>query len=524
MRLPIVLLTACALAAGHQSGAPPEGTIAGQVLNQATGTPLADAIVKLRYLDPSGANDDVQTAQTNALVRFEFTGLWGHDWELSAERSGFATAWYHASKYAPRGGFTLDRNQKLDSIVLKLAAQAVVTGKVWNGNEPIEGARVTLLAAGTRQEIASVATLDNGEYRIPRVPTGRYLVQAAIPAQPEVKRTPEESVASGFAPTYYPNTTDAAAAVAIDITGPTELRGIDIHLSRTRLYHVRGALHVSENWHVQVTLVDRADRSVVARTALNPPNLAFDFPFIPPGSYMIYGQGSAPPCNFCLGTQAVEVQSQDVDAVLLNLVNAKVPGVVKFPSTDRPAGWNRILMTANLLNLGQVASPGQYSQIDKDLTFQAIGSFPQNFAGFTIKVSRLPDGCYVESIHYGGADLPESGSVFIPNAMLEIAIGTDGGHIDGAVSGSDDQPQANAVVTLISANGKRAPQSLPADDHGGFHFAGVAPGDYKLLAFDDVSRDDLANPAFLQQFDSQATAVWVAAGGAASASLKIVSQ
>ncbi len=146
MRLPIVLLFACTLAPGYQDSAPPQGLIAGQVLNAATGAPLGDALVKLRYRSLSG--DEVISAQTNDSGHFAFTGLWGHDWELSAEHSGFSTTWYHASKYAPHGGFTLDKNQKIDSVVLKLVAQAVVAGKVFDADGPVEGARVTLSDSG----------------------------------------------------------------------------------------------------------------------------------------------------------------------------------------------------------------------------------------------------------------------------------------------------------------------------------------------------------------------------------------
>ena len=522
MRLTILLLAACAFAVGYQDNAPPQGMIAGQVLNAATGAPLADALVKLQY--PSSSGDEVISAETNDSGRFAFTGLWGHDWELSAERSGFSTAWYQASKYSPHGGFTLDKNQKIDSVVLKLVAQAVVTGKVFDVDEPVEGARVTLLTAGTRREIASAVTLDNGEYRIPRVPAGSYLVKAAMPAQPEVKRMPADSSReTGLVPSYYPNVADATVAAPVDVMGPTELRDVDIHLARTRVYHVRGQAPVSGNWGVQVTLVDRADGAVVAKAFLSHPNFAFDFPSIRPGNYMIYAQGSGGSCPVCLDTQTVDVHGQDVEGVLLNMVRAKVPGVVKFPSTDRPSGWNQISLIARAVNFAQVPTP-QWPNLDKDLTFLAIGQFPPDFATFSVSVSRLPEGWYVSSIRYGGADLPESGSPFIPDATVEIAIGTDGGHIDGTVTGTDDQPQANAVIALISAARTLPPRSLQADNKGAFHFTAVAPGDYKLLAFDDVSREDLANLAFVQRFDSQATSVSLPSGGAASASLKIASR
>jgi hypothetical protein len=59
--------------------------------------------------------------------------------------------------------------------------------------------------------------------------------------------------------------------------------------------------------------------------------------------------------------------------------------------------------------------------------------------------------------------------------------------------------------------------SLRAGTDGGFHFEGVAPGDYKLLAWDDIAQDDLENPDFLEQFDSQATRVTVTGSGRAVA-------
>jgi hypothetical protein len=65
-------------------------------------------------------------------------------------------------------------------------------------------------------------------------------------------------------------------------------------------------------------------------------------------------------------------------------------------------------------------------------------------------------------------------------------------------------------------------RSLQANAQGVFHFEGIPPGDYTLIAWDDVSQDDLENPQFVKQYESQATRVSVPAGGLATASLKIV--
>ena len=50
------------------------GEIAGQVVNQASGTPLKDAVVTLRYVKPFGPAETM-VRQTNEAGRFSFTGL-----------------------------------------------------------------------------------------------------------------------------------------------------------------------------------------------------------------------------------------------------------------------------------------------------------------------------------------------------------------------------------------------------------------------------------------------------------------
>lgn len=103
----------------------------------------------------------------------------------------------------------------------------------------MEGARVSLLKAGYSnaiREVASATTLDNGEYRIPRVTAGQYVVKAVVPP---TERLPSAlGVETGYAATFYPQATDAAQAAPVDVAdGGSEIRGIDIHMAQTRLYH-----------------------------------------------------------------------------------------------------------------------------------------------------------------------------------------------------------------------------------------------------------------------------------------------
>ena len=528
MRTAMVLLAAGVAAFGFQSEKP-SGTIAGQVVNQATGAPLPDAIVKLRYLTPSG--DEIMIRQTNDAGRFSFTDLSGRDWELSAECRGFAPAWYRSSRYVPQGRFSLAKNQQLNDIVLKLAAQTVIAGKVLDREGgPVEGAHVTLLKPGYSNgtphwmEVASAATLDNGEYRIPRVSAGHYLVKAVVPA---MERMPSASgVETGYAATFHPEATDVAQAAQVDVADGAEIGGIDIHLVATRLYRVRGRFQppTEDQGTGNITLVDRADpANIAARGVASPPDYAFDVQRAPPGAYLAIGQWVGSTSTMYIATRGVDVVGQDVGGLALVPARSdEVSGSLKLKSDDRPVNLQKITISIPRLRLGMIPLDKDYPvHAGADRNFRRQLSWDMNFAGFAVTVSDLPEGCYVDSIRYGGRDVPESGIEYTPGATLEITIGADGGRIDGTTIGSDDQPHGGAVVALLPADGKSSPKSIQTDAQGMFHLSAVPPGDYNLLAWDDVSRDDLENPAFVKRFSSQATAITLAPGGTVAASVRI---
>ena len=143
---------------------------------------------------------------------------------------------------------------------------------------------------------------------------------------------------------------------------------------------------------------------------------------------------------------------------------------------------------------------------------------------FEVKISGVPEGCYIASVQYGGRDVPESGIEYVGGAALEITIGSDAARMDGKALDKDDQARERAVVALIPSDGKGATRSVRSGPQGSFRISGVPPGDYKLLAWDDVAQDDLDDPAFWQRFDSQATAVTLEPAGSASASIRVIAE
>ena len=193
--------------------------------------------------------------------------------------------------------------------------------------EPVEGARVAVLKAGYANgvprwsEVASATTLDNGEYRIPRVAAGRYLVKCTIA---RIARAASLSgIETAYVATYHPNAEEPSLAAAIDVQDGSEIGGIDIRVAPTRVFHVRGRFQppTARQAPGYVALVDRADQAkIFAGFGPVPPDYLFDIPRVQPGSYIAYAywiDGGQ-----FIASYPVEVGDQDIDNLVLSPARA----------------------------------------------------------------------------------------------------------------------------------------------------------------------------------------------------------
>lgn len=522
------LLAASAATFGSQTDPKSKASIEGQVVSQATGAPLKNATVKLQHV--VGYSQDPLIQQANEEGRFRFTNLQTGDWEVSADRRGFVPGKYGGRKFLPQGSrISLTADQQIRELVIKLVPQATIAGRVLDDEgEPVEGARVAVLKAGYANgilrwsEVASATTLDNGEYRIPRVAAGPYLVKCTIA---RIVRAPSSSgIETGYVTTYHPNATEQSLAAAVDVQDGSEIGAIDIRVATTGVFHVRGRFPTTDRQGI-VQLVDRSDPSkVLTESVATPPGYLIDFPRIPPGSYTAYGltmEGKR-----YRASQPVDVRDQDVDSLVLNPAPAdEVQGDVKLKPDDRKVTLSTLSVVIQPIGLGTNIRwlPGPV-KIGDDLRFRFLFLENLHFVSFSVEVSRFPEGCYLASVRYGGKEVPDSAVEYINGAALEITIGTDGARLDGNALNQDDTPFEGAVVALISTDGKGAPRSMMSGPRGAFHFTGVPPGAYKLMAWDDVGRDDIENPDFIKRFESQGTPVKLSASGTATVSPKVISQ
>src|SRR2546422_677499 len=90
----------------------------------------------------------------------------------------------------------------------------------------------------------SASTNDIGEYRIFGLPPGRYYISVSPRRSYAQNRFGTgQQAEEEFVPTYYPGTTDPAAAAPLDIGPGVQFRGADVGLAKRRTVHVKGHVH-----------------------------------------------------------------------------------------------------------------------------------------------------------------------------------------------------------------------------------------------------------------------------------------
>ena len=136
---------------------------------------------------------------------------------------------------------------------------------------------------------------------------------------------------------------------------------------------------------------------------------------------------------------------------------------------------------------------------------------------------------YVKSIRIGSIDVLENGMRLLspPTTPLEIVISGRGGSLRGIVRESNRTTLPNATVVLVpeetSRHRKDLFRSAIADASGSYHIEGLAPGNYKLFAWEDVESQMWHDPAFMRVFEDLGKPIAVAEGSSQTVDLSGIS-
>jgi len=416
-------------------------------------------------------------------------------------------------------------------------------------------------------------TDDRGEFRLGVLPPGQYYV-AVTPAPGGGRGAPGAQATPASAPpgevavtTLYPNTTDSTRAVPINLPAAGDLSGIDIQLRSVRGAKISG--------RVTNTLPpgpapggrggSRALIAVLGLAPSNKPSLedivgigagitaaddgVFEISNVPPGSYDLFARlpiangwgGLAPPeratTPLALGRARVEVNGADVTGVtVLVHQGVDVKGRVTIDGQAPAANVIRLSLSpddsAMRVNETQISNViGQVAQyvprIEQDGSFM----FPVVPEGhYRLYATSMAAGgsLYVSDIRQGSTSIQDNGLTVgkEPLPPVEVTVNTNAGSIEGTVVNAERKAVPRTAVVLVPAPNRRANsvlyKTVQTDAQGRFAITGVAPGTWKVFAWESVQPGAFQNSEFLEKYETRGTSVMVTAGLKSNADVTLI--
>jgi hypothetical protein len=530
------LLLAFFLAA--QDKPPEKCTVSGSVANSVSGEPLNRADV---FAEPVGGGITATTT-TDGKGNFTLVDLDPGEYKLKGRRNGYLGTYYGARR--PEGTGTtiaLELGVEMKDIQIKLAPFAVLAGTVRESDgEPLAGASVAVFVLSYEFDRRSIGQVDDthtddlGQYRIANLPPGKYYIRAVPHGDDEPgpatedhsqKTSPREVLLAAL----YPGVVDPAAARAVEAAAGARITGLDIALPRSRIFHVTGHVTVPAGTRGGVALepargfedLGQRYRGIVKS------NGDFEISDVPPGSYTL-SASAAPPRKSTPGVINVYSLREFRASMPLDVGNADVAGVHIAVSAGAEVEGHMIVEGDDPVNLtrlvnfqdGTGRSPS--TPVLEDQTFAMLLS-PGSYSVYANTGKHL----VIKSIRAGqidvlrdGLNVTEAGKI-----SLEIVLAPEGGQIDGAVLDKDDKPVAGATVLLVPSAPLRGRhdrfEDTSTNQNGRYRFENVAPGDYKVFAWDDVEPGAWFDPDFLRDIESRGEAVKLNAKGRQTVSVHI---
>jgi protocatechuate 3,4-dioxygenase beta subunit len=532
----IGILMGVALAAGLLAGQamPPVTSLEGVVRNALTGEPVARVQAIL-----SRDKEPAYHVLSDACGRFAFTDIAPGEYKVTGKKNGYADATFGQPK-GDGDPIPLARGERRTGVELRMAPAAVIAGRVLDNNEePVPGVLVYSVRMGydgrrrksKPLEHSVQVTNDRGEYRLYGLPPDKYYV-AAFPLEKlfnfDLFGHGSGGDASAPAPTeelataFYPGVADLGQAAVVELRPGEERAGIDIRYDYAPLVNVRGSLAPNPACpgaaHFRMVREFDDFGDYPKQEALDPEG-RFELRGVPLGAWRVFA--STNDCS--TETVSVQVGRSGADGVTLALrPHVQVSGVVRMEG-DPGFVFKGVGVRAEALE----GDHGDSADSKPDGSF-ALKMEPR---AWSIAVTGAPPNAYIKSARAGETDVLDAGLNLAGGgapSRLEIVLSNAGAKVDATVLDDAGQPVAGVRVVLVPEPRRRAHGRLFKDattDGGGrISLTGIAPGDYKLFAWEDVEEEAYRDPEYLRAYEDRGEKISFEEGETKRALLKPIAR
>jgi len=524
----------------------PKGTavLRGAVVAADTGAPIRRAQVRA---SAPGAQE-TRTTLTDEQGRFELKELTGGRYTITASKGGFVALQYGQQRPSEPGTpVDLAAGQTLEKLVVGLPRGSVITGRISDEfGEPLTGAQVRVLrygyAAGARRLLPagqSDRTDDQGTFRVFGLPPGDYVVSATLNEDRAIFRPraagADDEATTGYAPTYFPGTTNAAEAQRVTVGLGQELSGIGFGLSLMPLAKVSGRVVGLAGLELAGVVMAMPDDSV--RQAMSQPRGAavnadgtFELSGLAPGRYtLVVGGRGQRGAGEPTGRTSITVSGVDLSGVTIALAPpAVVRGVVV---TDTGAvglrsSQIRVSFTPAQPSGAEAFRFGRGGGINGDFTFEVAGITEPGY----LRVSA-PPGWHLKAILRDGQNFTDQPFSLEPGAQM-TGVRVVLTQVTTTVSGSVRDDRGNAVLdtTVIVfpdddaqwTYQSRFIRTARPDTSGRFEITGLPADDgYRVVALQGLEDGQATDPEFLATLRDRSERLTLAEGEAKALDLRL---
>ncbi len=502
-------------------------------MNSLTHEPVKRALVALE-----GQNAENLSALTDDAGKFLFGNVKPGNYLLSAGAPGY-----------PRKvsqGISVAADKQINGVTMSLRPGGIISGKVIDADgDPMPNQTVRAVVysyAGGVKKLVTAAlamTNDRGEHRLYDLMPRRYYLVCGSFSRPQVRgRIHHQEPDLDYAQTFYPDSADAAGAAPVSVAAGVESSGVDIQRRRVPMMHVRGkvtGLAAPSGAAVVVTSCTGDNLSGVLNFRSGPPisfdsqqigqllaaevqaDGSFDVAHVAPGKHCMSlmpgraGIHGVAQQEFTLADKDLDHADLAVSppfelhgSILVEGAIAGTPGkAVLFMAPDAE--------NAGFLN--------QTVNLNDSFVAQEVASIPYHVS------LDLPRNLYVKSIRLGSQEQEDS-RVHIRSGAepLTILVATDAGQVSGTVKSADGDPVAS-MVAVVPAGLSRfgAARNGNSDEKGHFTITGLAPGDYEVLAIEELDMSAIASPDYRKALQPKIASATVPPSGSASVELTVIS-
>jgi protocatechuate 3,4-dioxygenase beta subunit len=409
------------------------------------------------------------------------------------------------------------------------APMATISGRVRIPEKQPGGAiEVRLLAAPGGGEpnwrlVRRTLTDDRGIYHFFGLLAGRYYLEA-IPGdldEAEISHPPpdlplqwpgfspvlprwSDRLSAVWKPSYYTNTTDASKAAVVSLDAGANLNDVDMivgpAVSGVRVQGKVIDAGTGKPLAVGVRLVSRPDvRLIDVGSGADASNGEFEIRNVPPGNYYVISEPGFSSDGSVGSVSPIVVPDGGLRGVIARVTKTQTVRLHFSVDGPRPAADSLTVTFYLDDDLGSLENPSlvqpvvlpmpQYLPVQKDSAVLQLVSAGDHRLGAFFE-GQGKERAYLKSAKSENTDLlMDPLHVAAPQTpQVNVVIGTDGGIVEGQ-SVTNDHQGTHAVVALIpqmdAGRQWSRYQVSHSDNRGHFRFEGVAPGSYKVLAWED---------------------------------------